>query len=424
MADVAPALTRRLGVGDAVVLGLGSMLGAGVFAVYGPAASAAGAGLLIALAVAAVVAYCNAVSSAQLAAVYPVSGGTYAYGRARLGEWAGFTAGWAFLVGKTASCAAMALTIGGYLLPHHRLAQHLLGVLAVVAVAALNYRGIGKTLAVTRILVTITLVVLAAFVTAVLTGGTVSAGHLSDWPSGPAGIADVLQAAGLMFFAFAGYARIATLGEEVRDPAVTIPRAIPAALGIVVVVYAVVGVAALLVAGPQPLAGANAPLAAAADAAGRSGVTPVLRVGATLAAAGSLLSLMAGIGRTGLAMARGGDLPGPLGAVHPRFRVPHRIELALATVVGVLVLTVDLRGVLGFSSFGVLVYYALANAAALTQPRAERRWPRGVNILGMVGCAVLAVALPGTSVVAGAGVIALGLLGRAVVRLRSVGVRR
>ncbi len=140
-----PALARKLGTGDAVVIGLGSMIGAGVFAAFGPAARAAGSALLISLAIAAFIAYCNAVASAQLAAQYPTSGGTYIYGRERLGHWWGFTAGWAFVVGKTASCTAMALTFAAYAIPDPWWAQRLVAVAAVAALAALNYRGVTKT---------------------------------------------------------------------------------------------------------------------------------------------------------------------------------------------------------------------------------------------------------------------------------------
>src|SRR6516162_1496058 len=132
-----PALTRRLGTADAVVIGLGSMIGAGVFSAFGPAARAAGAGLLIGLVLAAAIAYCNATASAQLAAVYPTSGGTYIYGRERLGPWWGFIAGWGFVIGKSASCAAMALTIGTYALPGPWWAQRLIAVVAVIGLTAL-----------------------------------------------------------------------------------------------------------------------------------------------------------------------------------------------------------------------------------------------------------------------------------------------
>jgi basic amino acid/polyamine antiporter, APA family len=409
-----PALARRLGTADAVVIGLGSMMGAGVFAAFGPAARAAGAGLLIGLVLAAAIAYCNATASAQLAAVYPTSGGTYIYGRVRLGPWWGFAAGWGFLIGKTASCAAMALTVASYALPGPWWVQRVVAVAAVVTLTALNYRGVTKTAMLARILVTCTLIALAAVVIGIGVGGV----QLSNLTGADAWSATtpygVLQSAGLLFFAFAGYARIATMGEEVRDPARAIPKAIIIALAVAVVVYLVVGVAALLAAGPQRLARAAAPLADALRVAGAGPLVPVVAVGGTLASLGALLALIAGIGRTTLAMARNRDLPSWLAAVHPRYHVPHHAEIALGVIVGVLAATVDLRGAIGFSSFGVLIYYTIANASAFTQPRAQRRWPRALNVCGVVGCLLLAVTLPWQSVVVGFGVFAVGLAGRAI----------
>jgi APA family basic amino acid/polyamine antiporter len=407
-------LVRRLGTGDAVVIGLGSMIGAGVFAAFGPAARAAGTGLLVGLVIAAVIAYCNAVASAQLAAAYPTSGGTYVYGRERLGHWWGFTAGWGFVVGKTASCAAMALTFAAYAVPGPWWAQRAVAVAAVLGLAALNYRGVTRTAALTRVLVACSLAALAVVVIGIAVGGDAGTDNL-DW-SDTGGVYGILQAAGLLFFAFAGYARVATMGEEVRDPRRTIPRAIPLALLITVAVYLVVGVAALLAAGPERLAAASTPLTTAVQAAGAGGLAPVVRIGAALAALGALLALIAGIGRTSLAMARHRDLPRWLAAVHPRHRVPHHAEIALAVVVSVLVLTVDLRGVIGFSSFGVLVYYTIANASAFTQPAADRRWPRWLNLLGATGCLVLIATLPWQSVLAGLAMFAIGLAGRGATR--------
>ncbi|CAM5425854.1 MULTISPECIES: APC family permease [Streptomyces] len=394
-------LRRTLGVRDAVVVGLGSMIGAGVFSALGPATRAAGSGLLAGLALAAVVAYCNAMSSARLAARYPASGGTYVYGRERLGDFWGYLAGWAFVVGKTASCAAMALTVGAYVWPGQ---AHVVAVAAVVALTAVNYGGIQKSAWLTRSIVAVVLAILAAVVVVCLVSGQADAGRLDIGLS--AGADGVLQAAGLLFFAFAGYARIATLGEEVRDPARTIPRAIPLALGITLVVYACVAVAVLAVLGAGRLGQAAAPLADAVRAAGVPGLVPVVRTGAAVAALGSLLALILGVSRTTLAMARDGHLPGALAAVHPRFRVPHRAELAVGAVVAVLAATVDVRGAIGFSSFGVLAYYAVANAAAWTLSTAPRS--RTVPAVGLLGCATLAFALPPASVAAGAGVLAVG----------------
>ncbi|WP_329532856.1 amino acid permease [Streptomyces sp. NBC_01450] len=401
MTQSGSALRRTLGVGDAVVIGLGSMVGAGIFAALGPAARAAGSGLLLGLAVAAVVAYCNAMSSARLAAVYPASGGTYVYGRERLGAFWGYLAGWSFVVGKTASCAAMALTVGAYVWPGQ---AHAVAVGAVVALTAVNYGGMQKSAWLTRAIVAAVLAVLASVVVVCLGSDASDAGRLDVGASGGAG--GILQAAGLLFFAFAGYARIATLGEEVRDPARTIPRAIPTALGIALVVYAAVAVAVLSVLGPDGLGRASAPLADAVRAAGVPGLVPVVRVGAAVAALGSLLALILGVSRTTLAMARDGRLPGALAAVHPRFQVPHRAELAVGAVVAALAATVDVRGAIGFSSFGVLAYYAVANASAWTLSPTPAA--RVVPVVGIVGCVTLAFALPTVSVVVGAAVLGVG----------------
>jgi APA family basic amino acid/polyamine antiporter len=402
-----PGLARSLGTTDAVVIGLGSMIGAGVFSAFAPAAQAAGAGLLVGLIIAAVVAYCNATSSAQLAAQYPTSGGSYVYGRERLGEWWGFLAGWGFVVGKTASCAAMALTFAAYAAPEPW--QRPAAAAAVLVLAGVNYRGVTRTARLTRVIVAVVLAALAVVVMAGLVGGDPDLGRLTPLTGGGYGWYGVLQSGGLLFFAFAGYARIATMGEEVRDPARTIPYAIQLALAGAVAVYAAVAVTILAVLGPDGVAGSDQPLAAAVAAGSWDWAVPVVRVGAAAAALGALLALLAGIGRTSLAMAREGDLPHWLAAVHPRFRVPHHAEVALALAITVLVLTIDLRGAIGFSSFGVLLYYLVANLAAFSQGSGHRRFARPVQLLGIAGCAVLVVTLPVASVLTGLGVFAVGI---------------
>ncbi|HEX2143911.1 MAG TPA: APC family permease [Glycomyces sp.] len=388
-------LQRRLGLPSAIAIGLASMLGAGVFAVWSPAARAAGSGpgLLAALAIAGFIAYCNARSSARLAAVHPHAGGAYVYGTRQLGPAAGFAAGWAFLVGKTASAAAMALTLGAYLLPDHPRA---LAAAAVVAFCAINLLGVKKTAVASALLAAITLFVLAAVVIAGLTG-PVAAQPLGD--THPWG---VLTAAGFIFFAFAGYARIATLGEEVVNPERTIPRAVPIALGITFAVYLAVAVTALSVLGAGTLAESTAPLADLAGA-GAPALKPLVVVGAGIAVAGVLLSLLAGIGRTSLAMARDRRLPGGLTSVSARFGVPWAAEVAASVLVLVLVATLDLAGAIGFSSFCVLVYYAIANASAVTlDRRASIPW------LGLAGCLLVAASLPMSSVLGGLAVFAVG----------------
>jgi APA family basic amino acid/polyamine antiporter len=413
-ADAPTRLARRLGTLDAVVIGLGSMIGAGVFAAFGPAARAAGNGLLLGLGIAALVAYCNATSSAQLAAIYPESGGTYVYGRKRLGPFWGFLAGWGFVIGKLASCAAMALTFGSYASPS--LARPL-AVGAVLALTAVNYFGVQKTAALTKILVAVVLSALGVVITAVWLGGATQPDRL--WPLAGASAYGVLQSAGFLFFAFAGYARLATLGEEVIDPRRTIPRAIPIALGMTLVVYAAVAVTVLAGAGAEAVAASTAPLATAVEAGRLGSLSPVVRVGATVASLGVLLSLVVGVSRTAFAMASNHDLPSFLSAVHPRYRVPHRAELAVGAIAATVAALADVRSAIGFSSFAVLAYYAIANAAAWTLERERRRWPRSFAAFGVVGCLALAFTLPVMAVISGSAVLGVGAIAHAVRRRRS-----
>ena len=323
-------LQRRLGTADAVVLGLGAMLGTGVFTALGPAAGAAGRWLLLSLLLAAVVATCNALSSADLAAVHPQAGGTYVQAGVRIGPWSARLAGSAFLVGKTASAAAGAF--GAYVVPA---APTVAAVVLVAAMTAINTVGVRWTARVTWVLVTVVLLVLALVVVAGLqpgAGAQASGAPLvapvpapAVDPPSPAG---VLAGAGLLFFAFAGYARMATLGEEVRDPARSLRTAIPLALVIALVVYLLVALAALRALGPEVLASATAPLADVVAASTFADLTAVVRIGAAVATVSVLLSVLVGVSRTTLAMARGGDLPAVLTTIGRRARPGARTSRA------------------------------------------------------------------------------------------------
>lgn len=409
----------RLGLGDAVAIGAAAMLGAGVFTVFAPAARAAGDLLPLAIVVAAVVATANALSTAQLAAQHPVAGGAYAFGRAHLGPWPGFAAGWMFVVGKLASCAAIALTVGAYAWPGH---ERPVAALAVVAMTAVNLAGVTRTARAARVSA---VVVVAVLLTAVVVGVTVPptdggpvAFDGADDGVGPAG---VLQAAGLVFFAFAGYARIATLGGEVRDGARTIPRAIVLTLAGVLGVYVLIAVVLLRELGPARLAAGQAPLLDLVSGAPWAG--PLVTAGAVVAGLGSLLVLLAGISRTAGAMARERDLPRGLGRQRPAASTPVVAELAAGAIALGLVLTTDLRGAVAFSSVGVLLYYLVANLAALTQRPPHRRFPRAVSVVGVLGCLTLVAALPASALVAALLVLAAGLAARAVTRWRAASAR-
>ena len=415
--DDQPGLARRLGTTDAVVIGLGSMIGAGVFSAFGPAARAAGAGLLIGLGVAAAIAYCNATASAQLAAVYPTSGGTYIYGRERLGPWWGFFAGWGFVIGKSASCAAMALTVASLRGTglHVGAADHRGRCRASLTALELPWnhqdRDVGPN-------------IVGMHADCARSGGHRHRG-------GQAGAVTSHRSSGLLqrsmafcsrrgcFFSRSPVMRVSRRWAK-RSATLRTPSPgqsdCPGDRGSDLLRS---GWQRLLAAGPDRLAHAAAPLVEAVRAAGMPALVPVITVGAALASMGALLALVAGLGRTVLAMARHRDLPGWLAAVHPRYQVPHHAEVALGVVVCVLVATVDLRGMIGFSSFGVLIYYAIANAAAYTLPAANgKRRRRILNACGLIGCLLLVATLPWQSAVAGLIVFAVGIAGRAAVLQR------
>lgn len=399
-------LSRRLRTSDAVVIGLGSMIGAGIFAAAAPAAEAAGSGLLIGLILAGLVAFLNATTMAQLAALSPESGGTYVYGRQRLGAVWGFLAGWGFVIGKLASCTAMALTFAHYAFPEFARAT---AVGAVLVLTVVNFFGVRKTAQATRLIVVLVLIALAITVFASLAGGAADLSRFSGWTD-RGGLPGLLQAAGMMFFAFAGYARIATLGEEVVEPRTTIPKAVVLSLGITLVVYLVVMGTAVLCVDIDRLAGADAPLALAVMSGRFASLSPVVRVGACLASLGVLLSLLAGVGRTAFAMAANRDLPRFLAAVHPVHKVPHHAELAVGLIVAAVVAIADLRSAIGFSSFAILIYYAIANAAAWTLRKEERLWPRWMTAAGFLSCVIIASSLPKNSIAGGTILFGVGFV--------------
>ena len=385
-----PALHRRLGLGGAVAIGLAAMLGTGVFAAWTPALRWAGGALLVSLLVAAAVAALNAWSTAALARVHPEAGGAYAYGRIRLGRGAGLLAGSAFVVGKVASAGAAALTVGTYLWPEH---SRVVAVVVIAAVLALDLRGVTRTAFGSALSAAAVIAVLLTFVGVVSAhlGYAVSTGSESAPAStGPLG---VVAAAGLLFVAFAGYARIATLGEEVRDPARTLPRAIAIALAGVLVVYVAVGVIVLRVLGNVPADERSpAPLDQIARMVDQPALATLVRVAAVVAAGGALLSLLAGVGRTLFAMARAGDAPSGLAGVS-RHGVPRRAQLVAAAGAALVAAIGGIGGALALSGFSILAYYGVAHLAALRLRRDEGRPPLAVPVVGLAGCVLVASSL-------------------------------
>ena len=414
--ETGAALRRDLGFVDAVAVGLGAIVGAGIFVVTGLAARVAGPAFLVALALAGVAAGCNALSSAQLAAVYPRSGGTYEYGYELLGPRFGFAAGWLFLASKLAAGGTVALGFGAYLaaiVPG--VDDRAAGVAAAVALTAANYFGIRKAGRLNAAIVLVTLAALLAFVAA----GLSAFDPANLRPFAPAGLRGTLEAAGLLFFAYTGYARVATLGEEVRDPARTIPRAIVGALAISALLYLAVSLVAVGAIGAEALGRSASPLQDAAGAFPWPVAEKVVAVGAVSAMLGVLLSQVFAISRMFLAMARRGDLPRALGRIHPRHEVPDTAVLAAGLIIVAVTVVGTIRWVVAAATFTILVYYAITNVAALRLPAGQRRYPRWIAVLGLVSCVVLGGSLRPAAIAGGIALLVLGFgLRRAIHRGR------
>lgn len=384
-----------------MAIGVAAMVGAGVFYVWAPAWSLAGEWMVVSLALAATVATLNGLVTAQLAIRVPLSGGIYSYGRAYRGDFVGFVAGWLFVTGKTASAAAIALIGAQYVLPDQ---PRPLAVAFIVAFSAVVISGIRATAAFSIGVVAVVvggLVVLT--VPAIASEGvSISFGASPGW--------GVVSAAGLMFFSFAGYARMATLGEEVRNPVRTLPRAIIGALLIVLALYGLLVVAVLPI---FARAGASdTPLTALVP----PDSTWLVGLLALVASLGSLLAILAGLSRTSMQMARHRDLPGILATLSPSTRGPLFSELAVAGAAISLVLFTDPLWLVGLSGTGVLSYYAIGHYSALAQPRSERFLSPVVPLLGLVLCVVLVASMPAASLIAGAAWTLVGVLWFAIAR--------
>lgn len=398
-------LSRSVGPVGAAAIGVASMVGAGVFYVFAPAADLAGEGVLIAVAIAGVIALLNALSIAQLSLHYPASGGVYSFATHYLSPRLGFLAGWLFTVGKTASAAAIALVAARYVAPDH---AQLVAAGFVVVFVLVNITGIRQTVKVSVVIASLVVVGLVAV------SGAALAGEPASSPAAPATPLGVLQAAGLVFFAFAGYARMATLGGEVRNPRRVLPRVIVGTLIAALILYALVGFALLWGLGAAGLAASSAPVAAIAPE-GLMGVWVAL---AALASLGSLMTVLAALSRVGYAMSEGGHFPRALSRVWPRTSAPVVADATMGAIAVALVLTVDAVWLVGASSGAVLLYYAIAHASALAQPRSERVVWRGVPWLGALGCVVVAATLPLPSVATTLAVALAGLVGWEVLRRR------
>ena len=405
------SLRRTIGTGGAILLGLGSIIGTGVFVSIALAVELTGSWVLVAIAIATLTATCNGLSSAQLAAVFPVSGGTYEYGVRLLTPAAGFTAGWMFLCAKSASAAAAALGAAAYLLSLLGYggsgAEVYIAVLLLALATATVLTGLRASVLVTMCILTLAGIGLGVFVLASI--DDVSTDTAMRIPSDATGIP---AAAALMFVAFTGYGRIATLGEEVRNPERSIPRAIIITLVCAGMLYMLVGWAISRAALPEDLLATDTvlnPLQSIAARVWSPTAGTVIAVAAVAAMIGVLLNLLLGLSRVMLAMARRDDMPRGCGQVSVRSATPQIAVIVIACLVGVLICIGGFTFAWSLSACTVLFYYALTNAAALRLTNEQRTKPRWVSTLGLLLCCALAFSLPITTWSIGLVVLMIGL---------------
>jgi len=416
-----PQLKRELGVLGATLMGLGSIVGTGVFVSIGIAAGIAGPAVILAVAIGAIVATCNGLNSAQLAATHAVSGGTYEYGYKYLTPWLGFTAGWMFLLAKTASAATAALGFAGYLLNVTGLSSTLVvptAMFAVVVLTLIVLTGIRRSNTANMVIVSVTLLSLAFFiVTCLPRAATVGVDNLTPFFTGDLGT--VLHASALMFVAYTGYGRIATMGEEAREPRKTIPQAMIVCLVLTMLLYMSVAAVSIGAVGADVLGNATgqtkaAPLEVAVRSVAGAGGAVVLAIGAMTAMLGVLLNLILGLSRVLLAMGRRRDMPRILARLNQQQTTPYWAVLVVGVAIAFLVLLGNVKTTWSFSAFNVLIYYAITNLAALRLPPQERLYPQWVGWLGLGSCLFLAFWVESSIWQLGLGLIVAGLIWHAI----------
>ncbi len=412
-----PTLKPQLNFFDAVATGLAAILGAGIFAVIAPAAGIAGPALLISLLIAAFVAFCNAISSAQMAAVFPRTGGTYEFGRRLLGEWWGYSAGWMFLVANTVGPGVIALAFGGYVNAIVRVVPaHAAAIVAALVMTTINAVGIRRSVRITDVVVVLSILSLLAFT---IIGLPETRIPMNLTPFAPEGVGGILSATALLFFAYTGYSRIATLVEEVHNPRHTIPRATVAALGTATTLYVFVALTALGVMGASALSKTTSPLEATMVAIGSGAGIAIIAAGALLTTFNEGLSDLLGVSRVAFAMSRNGDIPrnfSKLGADQN----PWRSVLLVGVVSIIVAAFAPFATAVAISSFGTLLYYTIANLSALRLKKEQRTFPRALSVAGLIGCLALAFSLAPLEIGIGIAILLVGIsyrvLRRALVR--------
>jgi basic amino acid/polyamine antiporter, APA family len=384
------ALRREIGLFGATALGIGAIIGSGIFIVTGIVAGVAGPAMILSVLIAGVIAIFSAMSVAELGAYLPEEGGTYAYAQKLISPFAGFIAGWIWIFSNIFVGAAVSLGFAHYFVTlFPGVPVKIIAMVICLVFIVINYLGLKESVLFNNFLVTAKVLILLFFVAFGL--GFFKPDNFT--PFAPEGSMGILSGAALIFFAYTGFARVTIMAEEVKNPEKTIPRSIYLALGISTVIYLLVSIVAIGLAGAPALAQSGSPLSDAIGSTGSSGAVLVISLGAMIATASVLLTTIMGISRIVFSMARSQDLPPLFERIHPRFSTPHyAIVITGACMIAALLLA-DLALVVAVSTFAMLLYYLIANIAALRLPREHRKYPAWVPITGALSCIGLIVFL-------------------------------
>jgi len=380
-------LKPTLGLFDATAISVGAIIGAGIFVVTGIVAGLAGPALVFSMLIAAVVALLTALSFAELTAWLPKEGSVYEFAYQLVSPFAGFLAGWMWMLSNTFAGAAVSLGFAYYLTAVFP-SSYVKWVAAVLCIAftALNFLGIRQSATLNNFLVAAKLLILTFFVIFGL--GYINPANFT--PFAPFQIG-VFYGAYYIFFAYGGFARVAVVAEEVKDAERNVPRAILLSLVISTIFYLVVGVSAVGLVGASRLSNSNSPLTEAIGATGSAAAVYLVSAGGLLATASVLLTSILGVSRVAYAMARREDLPQALGKLHPKYNTPYYSVWIVGFLMALLVLFIDLAKVVAISTFAMLFYYAIANVSAFRLKTQKRMYPPVVPALGTFTCLALLI---------------------------------
>ena len=378
---------RTLTLQNSLFLGLSSMIGAGLFVNIAPTAVISSYSLILGLVIASFLAFANASSSAQLARVYPETGGTYLYARKVLGNNASLFSGTVFIVGKIISSIAIALTFGNYLMPSYPKTS---GVMLVLLVGIISYFGATKTASVARWFVYSVVGILMFYIFSITTSTSF---NFSIPISEGLSLETLLISSSIWFFAFTGYSRLATFGEEVRNPEKIIPKAILTGLGLTVTIYFLVTYITLGIVDPSIIQNSSTPLKVAFDLSRFSNFSFLISIASTIATGSVLLALIPGISRVAVAMSRDKYLPISLSKIHKKYNSAYIADVSITFIVILGILTVDVIEAIKMSSFFILLYYSLTNLSVIKLEKSQRLYSILIPYFGLLGCLLLASSL-------------------------------